>query len=149
MKRSTPSRHAYGDFPQLTNAIADYKAHRAALARTTLTTAIAAGRQALLALEARRAIDLLGKVGTSVEYCEKDLQADWKRLLEEATRAAKIKRGSTENLPIVVKGGGLSIKSIQRDRSRRYRGGGRGDRPVQAVRAGGNNVSATQRRTLR
>jgi serine/threonine protein kinase len=105
-------RQAYGDFPQLANAIADYKTKRGALAKTALTEAITAGRQALLAQDARRAIDLLGKVGPSAEYSDKELQADWKRLLEEATRAAKIKRGSTENLPIVVKGSGVSGKWI-------------------------------------
>ncbi|WP_263379325.1 serine/threonine-protein kinase [Granulicella paludicola] len=105
-------RQAYGDFPQLANAIADYKIQRAALAKDTLGQAITSGRQALLAQEARRAIDILSKVGPSAEFCEKDLQADWTRLLEEATRAAKLKRGDTANLPIVVKGTGIAGKWI-------------------------------------
>jgi serine/threonine-protein kinase len=105
-------RQAYGDFPEIATAIGEYKAKRAPLANAALTTAMAQARQAVLAQEAPRALELLRKSSPVLEFGDTALQADWKRLADEVTKAAGAKRGATDALPIVVQGSKVSAKLI-------------------------------------
>lgn len=105
-------RQAYGDFPEIAAAIELYKTKRIPLANTTLNTAMAQARQAVLAQEAPRALELLRKSSSVLEFGDASLQGDWKRLADEVTKAAGAKRGTTESLPIVVQGSKVSPKLV-------------------------------------
>jgi serine/threonine protein kinase len=105
-------KQAYGSFPQIDNAIAAYKAKRTPLATATLKTAMAETRQLLLAQQAAQGLEVLRKSTPAVEFADPTLQADWKRLADEVTKAAGVKRGSTDTLPIVVQGSKASPKMI-------------------------------------
>ncbi len=105
-------RQAYGDFPQIANAINDYKARRTPAANATLTAAMSEARQLTVAQEPAKALDALRKSSPAVEFGDPSLQADWKRLADEVTKAAGVKRGSADTLPIVVQGSKVSAKLI-------------------------------------
>ena len=94
-------RQAYGDSPQIADAIADYPAKRTPIATATLSQAIGEARQALLAREAPRALETLRKVSSAVEFVDAALQADYKRLVDEAAKAAGVKKGATDGLVVV------------------------------------------------
>ena len=104
-------RQAYGELPQMAHAIADYKSSRAAIANASVTQAMAEARQAVLAREAPRALEILRKASPGVEFVEPAVQTDWKRLADEVTKAAGAKRGPTEGM-VVVQSSRVSPKLI-------------------------------------
>ncbi len=105
-------KQAYGDFPQIANAINDYKARRTPAANASLTAAMAEARRLTVAQEPAKALEALRKSSPAVEFGDPNLQADWKRLADEVTKAAGVKRGSADTLPIVVQGSKVSAKLI-------------------------------------
>ena len=104
-------RQAYGELPRITNAIAEYKVKRASMATATVSQAMAEARQAVVAREAPRALEILRKASAAVEFVEPAVQLDWKRLADEVTKAAGAKRGATEGL-VVVQSSKLSPKLL-------------------------------------
>jgi hypothetical protein len=67
------------------------------------TASIDAARKALLRNEATVALEELRRPANSLEFADTQVQADWKRLVEEATKAAGMKsRAGTDSLPIIV-----------------------------------------------
>ena len=104
-------RRAYGELPRITQAIAEYKVKRASLATSTVSQAMAEARQAVVAQEGPRALETLRKASPAVEFVEPATQMDWKRLADEVTKAAGVKRGATEGL-VVVQSSKLSPKLI-------------------------------------
>jgi serine/threonine-protein kinase len=66
-------------------------------------SAIEGARKALLRNEATAALEELRRPANFLEFADAQVQADWKRLVEEATKAAGVKsRTGTESLPIIV-----------------------------------------------
>ncbi|HEY4358178.1 MAG TPA: protein kinase [Acidobacteriaceae bacterium] len=105
-------KQAYGDSPQIANAINDYKARRVPVANRALTTAMTEARRLIVAQQYPQALEALRKSTSSVEFADTAISTDWKRIAEEATKAAGVKRGSTDNMPIVVQGSKVSPKLI-------------------------------------
>ncbi len=96
-------RRAYGDSPELALAINAYEAKRRPVANGMFATAIEAARKALLRNEAATALEELRHPANFLEFADAQVQADWKRLVEEATKAAGAKaRTGTDSLPIIV-----------------------------------------------
>src|SRR5271155_286277 len=96
-------RRAYGESPALKQAIAAYEAKRRPVANAMLASAIEAARKALLRNEPTAALEELSRPAAVREFADTQAEQDWKRLVEEATKAAgpKATRG-TEQLKIVV-----------------------------------------------
>jgi serine/threonine protein kinase len=96
-------RRAYGESPALTQAITSYEARRRPAANVMFASAIEGARKALLRNEATAALEELRRPANFLEFADAQVQADWKRLVEEATKAAGVKsRTGTESLPIIV-----------------------------------------------
>jgi eukaryotic-like serine/threonine-protein kinase len=96
-------RRAYGESPALTQAIAAYQAKRRPAANAMFASAIEGARKALLRSEATAALEELRRPANFLEVADTQVQADWKRLVEEATKAAGAKsRGGSDSLPIIV-----------------------------------------------
>lgn len=104
-------RQAYGDLPGIATAIAEYKVKRGALANASVSQAMAEARQAVVAREALRALEILRKASPAVEFVDSSVQTDWKRLADEVTKAAGAKRGATDGL-VVVQSSKISPKLI-------------------------------------
>jgi len=95
-------RRAYGDSPQVAQAISAYEAKRRPAANAMFASAIEAARKALLRNEAASALEELRRPANFLEFADAQIQADWKRLVEEATKAAGVKARTTDSLPIIV-----------------------------------------------
>lgn len=96
-------RRAYGESPALTQAIGTYEKKRLPVANAMFTASIDAARKALLRNEATVALEELRRPANFLEFADAQIQADWKRLVEEATKAAGIKsRSASDSLPIIV-----------------------------------------------
>ncbi len=96
-------RRAYGESPVLMQAIAAYESKRRPAANALFATAIEGARKALLRNEATAALEELRRPANALEFADAQVQADWKRLVEEATKAAGVKsRTGTDSLPIIV-----------------------------------------------
>jgi eukaryotic-like serine/threonine-protein kinase len=96
-------RRAYGESPALTQAIAAYEARRRPAANAMFASAVEGARKALLRNEATAALEELRRPANFLEFADAQVQADWKRLVEEATKAAGAKaRTGTDSLPIIV-----------------------------------------------
>lgn len=96
-------RRAYGESPALTQAVTSYEARRRPAANAMFASAIEGARKALLRNEATAALEELRRPANFLEFADAQVQADWKRLVEEATKAAGVKsRSGTESLPIIV-----------------------------------------------
>ncbi len=104
-------RQAYGELPRVTSAIAEYKVKRAAVATASVSAAMGEARQAVVAQEAQRALEVLRKASPGVEFAEPVVQTDWKRLADEVTKAAGAKRGATDGL-VVVQSSKISAKLL-------------------------------------
>ena len=96
-------RRAYGESPVLAQAISSYQSKRRPVANAMFAEAIEAARKSLLRNEATVALDELRRPANALEFADAQVQADWKRLVEEATKAAGAKaRTGTDSLPIIV-----------------------------------------------
>jgi len=96
-------RRAYGESPALSQAIAAYEAKRRPAANTMLASGIEAARKALLRNEPTVALEELSRPAPVRDFADTQVRNDWKRLLEEATKAAGPKaRAGTEQFHIVV-----------------------------------------------
>jgi eukaryotic-like serine/threonine-protein kinase len=95
-------RRAYGESPVLRQAIAEYEAKRRPAANAMFAAAIEGARKALLRNEATAALEELRRPANFLELADTQVQADWKRLVEEATKGAGVKGASSDSLPIIV-----------------------------------------------
>ncbi|HYK35038.1 serine/threonine protein kinase [Alloacidobacterium sp.] len=96
-------RRAYGESPALAQAISAYEAKRRPAANAMFAASIEGARKALLRNEATTALEELRRPANFLEFADSQVQADWKRLVEEATKAAGAKsRVGTDSLPIIV-----------------------------------------------
>ena len=93
-------RRAYGESPVLAQAISSYQSKRRPVANAMFAEAIEAARKSLLRNEATVALEELRRPANALEFADAQVQADWKRLVEEATKAAGAKaRTGTDSLP--------------------------------------------------
>ncbi|HEX3435972.1 MAG TPA: protein kinase [Pseudacidobacterium sp.] len=96
-------RRAYGESPALAQAISAHEAKRRPAANAMFAASIEAARKALLRNEATAALEELRRPANALEFADQAVQVDWKRLVEEATKAAGAKsRVPTDSLPIIV-----------------------------------------------
>jgi serine/threonine-protein kinase len=96
-------RRAYGESPALMQAISAYETKRRPVANAMFAASIEAARKALLRNEVATALEELRRPANALEFADPTIQADWKRLVEEATKAAGTKsRVTTDSLPIIV-----------------------------------------------
>jgi serine/threonine-protein kinase len=105
-------QQAYGDSPEIAAAIADYTQRRSSVAGQMVTESITSARQAILAKNGNLALEELRKSGDVLDFAPANLQADWKRLAQEASKAAGAKVDTTGSYPIVVQAKGPSTAII-------------------------------------
>jgi serine/threonine protein kinase len=105
-------QQAYGDSPQLTAAIAEYTQQRSSAAGQMVTESITSARQAILAKNGSLALEELRKSGEVLDFAPANLQADWKRLAQEASKVAGAKVDTTGSYSIVVQSKGPSTAMI-------------------------------------
>ncbi|MGH9585600.1 MAG: protein kinase domain-containing protein, partial [Acidobacteriaceae bacterium] len=79
-------RRAYGESDQLTRAMADFEAKRAAAANQVVTKAVEAARGALLKNDPATAMQELRASAEMVDFAGASQQADWRRLKAEAAK---------------------------------------------------------------
>ncbi|HEY0264260.1 MAG TPA: protein kinase [Granulicella sp.] len=101
-------RQAYGDSPELAEALNTLTEHRTRLAEQIVTESIAASRQAILDKDGKLALEKLQSAGEVLEFAGGTLEEDWKRLAKEATKVAGAKLDTTGSYPIVVQTKGPS-----------------------------------------
>jgi serine/threonine-protein kinase len=82
------AQRAYGDTPLLKSAIAEYKAAREQIANEILSTAIAAATQAIQQNARPQAAEALERVADVAEFADGGLQAQVRRLAQEAGKPA-------------------------------------------------------------
>ncbi len=86
-------QRAYGETEELKRGIAEIEARRKQLANESVGGAIEAARNALVSNEAAAALEQLKQVADQVGFADAPLQADWKRLGAEASKARAQKPG--------------------------------------------------------
>jgi serine/threonine protein kinase len=101
-------RNAYGDSPDLTAAVADYKQRQIPIANEMVSASIAQARQAILAKKGPQALEELRKSAEVLPIADEPLRADWNRLAQEAAKVAKTRLDTTGTLPILVQSKGPS-----------------------------------------
>ena len=82
------------------SALPEDKSKRA-IANASVMQAMAEARQAVLAREVPRALNILRKASPGVEFVEPAIQTDWKRLADEVTKFSEAKRGAKESVAVV------------------------------------------------
>jgi hypothetical protein len=82
------AQRTYGDTPLLKSAITEYTAARAQVANEILTEAIATAKQAIQQNARPQAAEALGRVADVADFADAGLQAQVKRLLQEAKKIA-------------------------------------------------------------
>ncbi|WP_263385462.1 serine/threonine protein kinase [Granulicella arctica] len=105
-------RQAYGDSPELAVAIQEFTDRRGPIAGQMVSESITSARQAILAKNGKLALEELQKSGSVLDFAESNLQADWKRLAQEASKVAGAKLDTTGTFPIVVQSEGPSTTVI-------------------------------------
>jgi len=78
----------YGDSPLLKSAMTEYKATRAQIANDIVSAAIASATQAIQQNARPQAAEALGRVADVTEFADGGLQAQVKRLMQEAGKPA-------------------------------------------------------------
>ena len=93
------AQRTYGDTPLLKAAISEYKAARAQVANEILSEAIAAATQAIQQNARPQAAEALGRVADVAEFADGGLQAQVKRLMQEANKVAP-QASATSAVPV-------------------------------------------------
>ncbi|MDE3186500.1 MAG: protein kinase [Acidobacteriota bacterium] len=106
-------QRAYGESPELAQAVAAIESRRAQLADQTVSKAVEAARAALLANDTETALRELRSSAEMFEFASPAQQADWRRLNAEAAKPAA--RRGTGNVPQVgMDAGALSDEPAPR-----------------------------------
>ncbi|MEO6801990.1 MAG: protein kinase [Granulicella sp.] len=105
-------QQAYGDSPEIAAAIADYTKRRGAVAGQMVNESITSARQAILNKNGTLALEELQKSAEVLDFAPANLQADWKRLAQEASKVAGAKIDTTGSYSIVVQSKGPSTALI-------------------------------------
>ena len=90
---------AYGESPEIQSATAEYRQRRSALANAQLQQCMAGARQAVLAQDSERALQMLQGANAAVEFGDPALQVEWKRLSADVNKAVATKRRSSMPAP--------------------------------------------------
>src|SRR6185437_9600584 len=107
-------RRAYGDSDQLTRAIADFEAKRAAAANQAVAKSVEAARAALLNSDPAAAMNELRSSAELVDFAGASQQADWRRLKAEAAKPIRKSTGS------VAAGESFEIAAVPEERRRKW-----------------------------
>ncbi|HEU4982220.1 MAG TPA: protein kinase [Acidobacteriaceae bacterium] len=107
-------RRAYGESDQLTKAIADFEAKRAAAANQVVTKSVEAARAALLNSDPVAAMNELRSSAELVDFAGASQQADWRRLKAEAAKPVRKSTGS------VAAGESFEIAAVPEERRRKW-----------------------------
>jgi eukaryotic-like serine/threonine-protein kinase len=106
-------QRAYGESAVVTAAIAEFADRRRYAANEMLVASMEAARQCILVQQPARALQAIETYATVVEFADPAAQADWKRLAQEAAKAAGPKTATTTGkVQIVVGSGGLSAPLV-------------------------------------
>jgi serine/threonine-protein kinase len=110
----------YGDSPQLSSAIAEYKSKRAQLANGLATAAIEAATQAIQQNDKARAAEALGQASDAAEFADAGLQANLKRLTKQAgkispgkpAKAVAVAGPAKPGVPRALLFGGIAVVAL-------------------------------------
>ncbi|ADW71075.1 serine/threonine-protein kinase [Granulicella tundricola] len=105
-------RNAYGDSPEITAVVTDYKRRQVPIANAMVGESISQARQAILAKKGPLALEELRKSAEVLAVSDANLQADWNRLAQEAAKVSKARLDTTGSVPIIVQSKGLSSMLI-------------------------------------